>query len=77
MTIKILGMGCPKCRMLEENAKKAIEMAGVECSIHKVTKLSEISEYGIMMTPALVVDETVKSVGKVLSPDQIKGFIIE
>ena len=76
MTIKILGSGCPKCRTLEENAKKAIEMTGIDCDIKKVTKLNEISEYGIMLTPALVIDEEVKSVGKVLSPDQIKEFII-
>lgn len=75
MIIKILGTDCPKCRTLEENAKKAIEMVEIECNIQKVTKLSEISDYGVMMTPALVINEVVKSVGKVLSPDQIKEFI--
>ncbi len=75
MEIKILGTGCPKCKMLEENAKKAIESSGIEASIEKVTEINKIMDYGVMMTPALVVDEEVKSVGKVLTAEEIKKII--
>lgn len=76
MVIKILGTGCPKCKQLEENAKKAVELAGVGATIEKVTELNKIMDYGVMMTPALVVDEVVKSTGKVLNPEEIKKFLI-
>jgi len=75
--IKILGTGCTKCKNLEENAKKAIELSGVEATVEKVTELVKIMEYGVMMTPGLVIDEQVKSYGKVLSPEQIKKIILE
>lgn len=76
MVIKILGTGCPKCKQLEENAKKAVELAGVNATIEKVTQLNKIMDYGVMMTPALVVDEVVKSTGKVLNQEEIKKFLI-
>jgi small redox-active disulfide protein 2 len=75
MIIKILGTGCQKCRQLEENTKKAVQSAGIEANIEKVTEIEKIMNYGVMMTPALVVDEIVKSAGKVLSPDEIRKFI--
>lgn len=76
MKIKILGTGCPKCTQLEENAKKAVEDAGIQkCKIQKVTDLNDIMEYNVMMTPALVVDGKVKSTGKVLSSDEIVKII--
>ncbi len=74
MVIKILGSGCPKCKMLEESAKKAVEQSGVEARVVKVTDLNDIMDYGVMITPALVIDEEVKSAGKVLSPDEIIGY---
>ncbi|HOV13119.1 MAG TPA: thioredoxin family protein [Spirochaetota bacterium] len=77
MVIKILGTGCPKCKQLEENAKKSVELAGVNAIIEKVTELNKIMDYGVMMTPALVVDEVVKSAGKVLNPEEIKKFLIQ
>jgi len=70
--IEILGMGCPKCRVLAENAKKAIEKSGKkEYSVVKVEDMQKIMSYGIMMTPALVIDGEIKSSGKVLSPEEI------
>ncbi len=76
MKIKILGTGCPKCKQLEENAKKAVKNAGIEnCEIQKITDLNDIMEYNVMMTPALVVDEEVKSTGKVLTPEEIVKII--
>ena len=76
MVIKILGTGCPKCKKLEENAREALRQTGVSGTIEKVTGLNDILKYNVVMTPALVVDEQVKSSGKVLSPEQIKQLII-
>ena len=72
MKIQILGTGCPKCKKLAENAEAAAKELGVECEIEKVTDINEIMKFGVMMTPALAVDGEVKSVGKVLSVDEIK-----
>jgi len=71
MKIQILGAGCPKCKQLEANAREAVAANGVEAEIEKVTDTDEIMEMGVMMTPALVIDGEVKSVGKVLTADQI------
>ena len=64
MKIEILGMGCPKCAMLYESAKKAVEEKGVQAEVVKVEDMGKITEYGVMMTPALVIDAEVKSSGK-------------
>ncbi|MGB2819906.1 MAG: thioredoxin family protein, partial [Phycisphaerae bacterium] len=66
--LQILGTGCPKCRKLAENAKAAAEAAGIDYEIEKVTDINEIMKFGVMMTPALVVDGEVKAVGKVPEP---------
>ena len=73
--IKILGTGCPKCRTLYDNAQAAVSAAGVEAQVLKVEKITDIIGYGVMTTPALVVDEEVKSAGKVLSPEQIVEWL--
>ena len=73
--IKILGTGCMKCEKLELSARKAAEELGIEFSIEKVKDLNKIMDYGVMMTPALVVDDEVKSVGKILDPDEIKKYL--
>jgi small redox-active disulfide protein 2 len=73
--IQILGTGCPKCKKLSENAEVAVKELGVEYDIEKVTRINEIMKFGVMMTPALAVDGEVKAVGKVLSPDEIKGML--
>ncbi|MDP8213130.1 MAG: TM0996/MTH895 family glutaredoxin-like protein [Candidatus Omnitrophica bacterium] len=75
MKIEILGTGCPKCKQLYENTKSAVEQAGVEAEIVKVEDISKITDYAVMMTPAVVVDGVVKSSGKVLSPEEIKAFL--
>jgi small redox-active disulfide protein 2 len=75
MTIKILGTGCPKCRKLEANARKAVEQAGMPAQIEKVTGVNDIMKYNVMMTPALVIDEQVKATGKVLTPEQISKLL--
>lgn len=73
MEIKILGTGCPKCKQLEANAREAA--AGTCANVEKVSELAKIMEYGVMMTPALVVDGEVKSSGKVLTAGQIREII--
>ena len=73
--IQILGTGCPKCKLLFANAEAAVAAAGIEAQIEKVEKIADIMKFGVMSTPALVVDGTVKSVGKVLSPDDIKKYL--
>ncbi len=75
MVIKILGTGCPKCKKLEANAREALKQMGASAEVEKVTDLNDIMRYGVMMTPGLVIDESVKASGKVLSVDQIRRFI--
>jgi small redox-active disulfide protein 2 len=75
MKIQILGTGCPKCKTLTANAEKAVKEIGIEAEIGKVTDIKEIMAFGVMMTPALVVDGVVKSSGHLLSPEQIKKII--
>ena len=73
--IQILGAGCPKCKLLTANAEAAVKALGIEATIEKVEKIQEIMKFGVMTTPALVVDGEVKSAGKVLSPDEIKKIL--
>ncbi len=73
--IEILGTGCQKCVKLAKNAEEAVKDKGAEYAIEKVTDLRKIMSYGVMMTPGLVVDGKVVSVGKVLSPDEIKKLL--
>ena len=72
---QILGTGCPKCKLLFANAETAVKSAGLDAQIEKVEKIADIMKFGVMSTPALVVDGAVKSVGKVLSPDDIKKYL--
>lgn len=75
MIIKILGTGCAKCKKLEANAQQAVKEMGIEATIEKVQDIKDIMEYGVMKTPALVVDEQVKVMGRVLSPEDIKKYL--
>lgn len=75
MKIQILGTGCPKCKQLSANAEQAVKEKGVTAEVVKVTDLNEIMNFGVMMTPALAIDGTVKSVGKVLTTDEIKALL--
>lgn len=74
-TIQILGTGCAKCKQLTENAEKAAQELGLEYQIEKVTDINQIMSFGVMMTPALAVDGTVKLAGKVSSPAEIKPLL--
>ena len=70
--IQILGPGCPKCKKLAEIVQKVADELGIEYQIEKVTDIIEITKFGVMMTPALVVDGQVKSTGNIPSIEQIK-----
>ena len=73
--IQVLGVGCPKCEKLARNAEAAARALGIEYTIEKVTDISEIMKFGVMMTPALVVDGRVLAVGKVPSAESIKKLL--
>jgi len=75
MKIEILGVGCPKCKQLTANAEAAAKEICSNAEITKVTDITKITEYGVMMTPALAIDGKVVSMGKILTKDEIKKLI--
>ena len=75
MIIKILGSGCKSCVALTDNTKEAVSKMGLDAEIVKVTNFADIAAYGVMSTPALVVDEKVVSFGKVLKPMEIEKLL--
>ena len=75
MKIEILGTGCPKCKKLHELSEEAVKELGVSAEIIKVTDINKIIDYGVMVTPALVVDGDVKVAGKIPEKEEIKRWI--
>ncbi|TJX15338.1 thioredoxin family protein [Tissierella creatinini] len=75
MIIKILGTGCNKCEKIEKNLKEALDELKIDAKIEKVEGLTDIVKYGVMTTPALVIDEKVVSFGKVLSTKDLKKLL--
>ena len=75
MKIEVLGIGCPKCKILYDNVQSAVKEIGVEAEVEKVEDMDKITDYGIMTTPALVIDGVVKVAGKVRTVEEIKDFI--
>ena len=73
--IQILGTGCAKCNKLEELARKGADELGIDYEVEKVKDFKQIMEFGVMVTPALVVDGEVKIAGKVPSIEEIKKMI--
>ena len=73
--IKILGPGCRRCEQLAASTKEAAEQLGIDYELEKLTDVAKFADYGVMMTPGLVVDGEVKSQGKVLSSDEIKALL--
>ncbi len=73
--VQVLGPGCAKCEKLKQNAEDAVQQSGVEAKVEKVSDINEITSFGVMMTPALVIDGEVKVVGKVPTVDEIKGLL--
>ena len=75
MIIKILGSGCANCTNLYNNTKDAVEALGIDATIEKVTDIKDIMAFGVMRTPALVVDGKVKIMGRVPSAEEIKKYL--
>ena len=75
MKIKVLGSGCSKCEALLAVTKEAVQHLGIDAEIEYVTDFAQIARYGVMRTPALVVDEKVVSAGRVLKASQIESFL--
>jgi len=75
MKIEVLGSGCAKCKKLYEAAEKAVKECGVKAELIKVEDMEKILGYGVMSTPALVIDGMVKSSGRLPSPSEISGWI--
>ena len=77
MKIEILGMGCPKCKKTAQNVQQAVEESGIHAEVIKVEDLNKITEYGVMMTPALVIDGKVKATGRIPDIQEIIDWIEE
>ncbi len=75
MEIKVLGPGCPKCNQTEKVVKEAVAEMDAAANVEKVTDVLKIAGYGVMMTPAVVVDGEVKSVGKVPKKEDVKTWL--
>lgn len=75
MDIKILGSGCAKCQQLEANTSAALAELGVDAAIEKVTDPAEIASWGVMTTPALVVDDEVLVSGRVPGTDELRRLL--
>jgi len=77
MKVQILGTGCPRCKKLEANARKAIEELGIAAEVEKVQDIKEITKFGVMMTPGLAIDGKVKSTGEIAPVKKIKKYLQE
>ena len=75
MRIEILGMGCPKCKKLYENAQTAAKELNIQADIVKVEDIQKIMDYGLMVTPAITINGEVKAAGRIPAPDEIKKWI--
>jgi small redox-active disulfide protein 2 len=77
MEIKILGPGCPKCTQTAKIVMDTLAETGVSADVEKVTDVMQIAGYGVMMTPAVVVDGDVKTVGKIPSKEEVRSWLAE
>jgi small redox-active disulfide protein 2 len=75
MKIEVLGTGCPKCEKVEEVVRRALAETGVQAEVSKVKDIREILKYKVMMTPAVVVDGTVRISGRVPTLDEAKAIL--
>jgi len=75
MKVQILGTGCPKCRLLTQNAEQALRELGIGAEIEKIEKIADIVRMGVMVTPGLAIDGQVRSSGHLLSVEQIKQIL--
>jgi small redox-active disulfide protein 2 len=77
MDIRVLGTGCTKCKKLYDETQKALETTGVQADLSKVEDINDIIEYGVMMTPALVIDGQVMSSGKLPKAAKLQEMILK
>ncbi len=77
MEIKVLGTGCPKCKLLEKATREAVSELGIDALVSKEEDIMKIMGYGVMRTPGLVVDEKVVASGKLLTVNEIKEILIK
>ncbi len=75
LKIQVLGTGCAKCKQLTANAERAVAALGIQATVEKVEDLREIMKFGVMTTPALVVDGKVRVAGNVLTPDGVMDVL--
>lgn len=73
--IQVLGPGCAKCKKLAEHTEQAAKELGIDCEIEKITDITQIVNFGVVMTPGLVVDGVVKTSGKVPSVEEVKKLL--
>lgn len=77
MEIKILGTGCPKCKALEKNVRDAVDETGIHAEIDKVTDITKIMEYDILMTPGLVINGNVVLSGRLANKEELKSLLVK
>ncbi len=77
LTVKVLGTGCPKCKTLEELARSAVAEMAIEADVQKVTDIASIMDYDVLATPALVINETVVSSGRLPSVAEISTWLAD
>lgn len=75
--VKVLGMGCPKCNMLEDKVKQVAESNDIPIMLEKIKDLPTIQKYGIMITPALVIEEKVRAYGRIPKDEEILKWLTE
>jgi len=75
MKLEVLGAGCKKCHALADLAQDVVKAAGIAADVELVTDMKRIMGYGVLSTPALVVDGTVKCAGRMPSADEVKGWL--
>ncbi len=75
MDIKVLGPGCPKCNEAEKNVRTALQEAGIEASVEKISDFQEIAKMGVFSTPAVVIDGKIKCVGSVPDTKEIVAWL--
>lgn len=75
MKIEILGTGCSKCKKVTDNVKRAVDELGLDIQVEKIEDINKILDYGVMMTPGIVIDGEVKVAGKIPDVKQIKQWI--
>ena len=75
LCVKVLGAGCPSCHKQYENAQEAVKNLGLDAEVEYITNLAEVMEYGVMSVPAVVVNDKVVSMGKVLKVSEVENLL--